>query len=112
MNFWKNEEKSEKAGSEDGSQHESGSVFLTDKEFSRNSILVCATHGNIYAIHKSDGSRLWRAKFPAMGGVISLFVTDDDKLIAGANGKTACLNLLTGETIWMNRMPVSIIKSS
>jgi outer membrane protein assembly factor BamB len=106
MNFWKNEEKGEIAGSERGSV-DGDSVFLTDKEFSRNSILICATHGNIYAIHKKDGSRLWRAKFPAMGGIISLFVTDDDKLIAGANGKTACLNLMNGETIWMNRMAVS-----
>jgi outer membrane protein assembly factor BamB len=84
-------------------------VLMEGSNFDRNDILICATHGKIYAIHKRDGSRLWRASFPtgAFGGIVSLFVTDYDKLVVGANGKTACMDLMTGETEWVNKMPVS-----
>ena len=83
-------------------------VQLTDKPFTRNDILVCATHGYIYAIHKSNGMNIWTAKFPkgAMGNVVSLFVTDEDKLIVGSRGRTAGMNLLNGQTLWLNKMPV------
>jgi outer membrane protein assembly factor BamB len=109
MNILKNEEKSELFSDSKDSEDFSSVKYLTDKEFTRNSILICSTHGNIYAIHKSNGKRIWSKKFPsgAMGGVVSLFVTDDDKLIAGAKGKTACMNLMTGETLWINKMPAS-----
>ncbi|KAI7898102.1 uncharacterized protein BX663DRAFT_565027 [Cokeromyces recurvatus] len=75
--------------------------------FDRNDILICATHGKIYAIHKRDGSRLWRAKFPTggLGGIVSLFVTDTDRLIVGSRGRTASMDLMTGKTLWVNKMP-------
>lgn len=82
--------------------------FSAEKAFTRNDVLICGSHGNIYAIHKTDGSRLWQTTFKAMGGIISLFVTDNDKLIAGAYGKTACLDLMTGALVWVNNMPVSV----
>lgn len=111
MNFFKSSE--EKAAlKQKYEEEEEGDVAvkITDKPFSRNDILVCATHGYIYAIHKSNGSVLWEAKFPssAHGGVVSLFVTDADKLIVGARGRTACMDLLNGSTVWLNTMPVSI----
>ncbi len=78
--------------------------------YTRNDILICATHGHIYAIRKSNGTNIWDAKFPTSvsGGLISVFITDSDKLIFGGFGKTACMDLLTGNTIWVNNMPVSL----
>ncbi|KAI8139596.1 quinon protein alcohol dehydrogenase-like superfamily [Fennellomyces sp. T-0311] len=101
--------------STDDSDGESLSITSTPT-FTRNDILVCATRGKIYAIHKHTGARLWRADFPtgasagaffatgSMGGVISIFITDQDRLIVASNGKTACLDLLTGEERWVNKM--------
>ncbi|KAF7730811.1 hypothetical protein EC973_001329 [Apophysomyces ossiformis] len=98
--------KSEKEALSDG-ESDTESINMANAEFTRNEILLCATHGKIYAIRKNDGARLWRQKFPtgAMGGIVSIFVTDTDKVLVGANGKTACLNLTTGETLWVNKMP-------
>ncbi|KAI7884718.1 uncharacterized protein EV154DRAFT_522038 [Mucor mucedo] len=79
--------------------------FSTERAFTKNDILICASYGNIYAIHKTDGSGLWKSPFKAGGGVISLFVTDSDKIIAGAFGKTACFDLMNGSMIWSNNMP-------
>ncbi|KAG1437085.1 hypothetical protein G6F56_013276 [Rhizopus delemar] len=81
-------------------------IEVYDNNYQRDDILLCATNGKIYALHKKSGSKLWGVKFPtgAMGGIISIFVTDYDKVIAGAYGKTACLNLMTGETLWVNKM--------
>ncbi|KAI9496579.1 quinon protein alcohol dehydrogenase-like superfamily [Zychaea mexicana] len=87
------------------SDSESVSIHSTPS-FTRNDILLCATHGKIYAIHKHTGARLWRASYPtgAMGGVVSIFITDQDRVIVGANGKTACMDLLTGAEKWVNKM--------
>lgn len=76
----------------------------------RNDVLVCSTHGNIYAVRKSNFSRLWKVKSPsgATGGVTSILVTENDKLIVGANGKTSRMDLFTGKTIWSNKMPVRL----
>lgn len=109
MNIFSRDKKEK--GAEDGDAgSDSGSVVLMEgQNFNRNDILICATNGKLYAIHKRDGSRLWRAKYPtgAYGGIVSLFVTDTDKLLAGAQGKTACINMMTGEALWVNKMPVS-----
>ncbi|CEJ04299.1 hypothetical protein RMCBS344292_18264 [Rhizopus microsporus] len=89
-------------------ESDKSSIRLSESvQFQRDDILICATHGKIYAIHKRNGIRLWSSKFPtgASGGIVALFVTDYDKLIAGANGKTACLDLMSGETLWVNKMP-------
>ncbi|KAI8362584.1 hypothetical protein BD560DRAFT_404238 [Blakeslea trispora] len=53
-----------------------------------------------------DGSRIWRADFPGggYGSTVSVFVTDYDDLIVGADGKIACMNLMTGEKKWKNKM--------
>ncbi|KAI9311969.1 hypothetical protein BX666DRAFT_1991398 [Dichotomocladium elegans] len=69
-------------------------------------VLVIASHGRIYAVHKRDGHRLWRRPFPAssMGTAISLFITDQERLIAASNGKTVAMDLFTGETLWINKM--------
>lgn len=100
----KKQEEDDDAGSDSGS-----AVLMEGSNFNRNDVLICATHGKLYAIHKRDGTRLWRAKYPtgAYGSIVSLFVTDTDKLLAGALGKTACVSLMTGETLWVNKMPVS-----
>jgi outer membrane protein assembly factor BamB len=92
-----------------GSKQDTDSIAIGNGPFNSNDILVCATHGKIYAIHKRTGARLWRADFPTggQGGVVSLFITDDGKVIAGARGRTACLELMTGKPIWLNKMPVS-----
>jgi outer membrane protein assembly factor BamB len=81
------------------------------RPFSRNQVIICATHGKLYAVHKKDGSRLWRQSFPTavFGGVVSIFVTDDDTVLVGVSGKTACLNLFTGVFKWVNTMKVSVL---
>ncbi|KAG0170472.1 hypothetical protein DFQ28_001731 [Apophysomyces sp. BC1034] len=99
--------KSEKGSLSDGDSDTCSIKTANDVEFTRNGILLCATHGKIYGIHKKDGARLWRTKFPtgAMGGIVSIFITDTDKVLVGGNGKTACVSLQTGETLWVNKMP-------
>lgn len=86
---------------------ESDSLRQSIRKFTRRDILICASHGYVYAIHKSDGSRLWKTSFKSGSGIISLFVRDNDRLIAGACGRTACLNLLNGGIVWENKMTVS-----
>ena len=91
-----------------------GTEFTTP--FTRNDILVCATHGKIYAVHKRNGARIWRSDFPkgstslfsvgSMGGIVSIFITDQDDLIIASSGKTACLDLYTGAEKWVNKMKV------
>lgn len=110
MNIFSLDKKKKQGEYDDDAGSDSGSVVLMEESnFNRNDVLICATHGKLYAIHKQDGTRLWRTKFPtgAYGGIVSLFVTDTDKLLAGAQGKTACVNLMNGETLWVNKMPVS-----
>ena len=101
-------DKKEKRDEDEDAGSDSGSAVLA-RHFNRNDILICATNGKLYAIHKRDGTRLWRSKYPsgACGGIISLFVTDTDKLLAGTEGKTACMDLMTGEELWVNKMSVS-----
>lgn len=79
----------------------------------RNDILVCSTHGNIYAVRKSNFSRLWKVKSPsgATGGVTSLLVTENDMLIIGANGRTSRMNLFTGKPVWSNKMLIRRLAS-
>lgn len=99
----------EKSGGEEEEDHsDTETILMGDSNFNPNDILICATHGKIYAIHKRNGARLWRANFPtgAWGGIVSLFVSDTDKLLVGSRGRTACLKLTTGETLWVNKMPV------
>ncbi|CAO3615377.1 unnamed protein product [Cunninghamella echinulata] len=74
--------------------------------FNKNQVLMCTTHGKVYAVNKKDGSRLWRQDFPCsnLGGIVSLFVTDNDTVIVGGNGKTAAMDLYTGQTKWTNEM--------
>lgn len=93
----------------DNSSSDTDSITVENQGFTRKDILVCATHGKIYAIHKRTGARIWRSDFPTGGNgqVVSLFITDYDTIIAGARGRTACLQLMTGKPIWLNKMPVS-----
>ncbi|KAI8375093.1 quinon protein alcohol dehydrogenase-like superfamily [Choanephora cucurbitarum] len=79
---------------------------MRETEYKRNDILICATNGKIYAVHKKDGSRIWGCSFPerAYGNTVSVFVTDYDDVIIGAVGKIACLDLMTGEKKWLNKM--------
>ncbi|KAI8086708.1 uncharacterized protein BX664DRAFT_265808 [Halteromyces radiatus] len=96
-------------GKDEKKSLDSDSISLENNytgKFTRNQVLLCSTHGKIYAINKKDGSRFWRQDFPtgAMGGIVSLFITDQDTVIIGGNGKTACLDLFTGEPRWVNKM--------
>ncbi|KAI9496582.1 quinon protein alcohol dehydrogenase-like superfamily [Zychaea mexicana] len=101
-----------------GSKHDSDGESTDVREYtspvSRNDVLICATHGKIYAVHKHSGARIWRADFPkgsssifsvgSMGSVVSIFITDQDDLIICSSGKTASLNLYTGAVNWVNKM--------
>ncbi|KAI8138031.1 hypothetical protein BJV82DRAFT_324557 [Fennellomyces sp. T-0311] len=78
-----------------------------------NDVLVISFSGKIYAVQKKDGTRIWRVEAPTGSNVselvsseiVSLFITDDDQLIVGSGGRTACLDLFTGVTKWLNKMP-------
>ncbi|KAI8061595.1 quinon protein alcohol dehydrogenase-like superfamily [Gongronella butleri] len=88
---------------------DASTLDLNGRPFDLKDVLFCTTRGNIYAISKSDGTRYWRQDFPesicgAYVGVVSVFVTDDGKLMAGANGKIACIDVRTGNIKWVNRM--------
>ncbi|KAG2207687.1 hypothetical protein INT47_011807 [Mucor saturninus] len=97
--------RTERNSSEDStSSTEQQDPRLTVKKFTRRDILICASHGYIYAIHKADGSRLWKTSFKSGSGIISLFVRDNDRLIAGAFGRTTCLNLLNGGIVWETKL--------
>lgn len=73
-------------------------------------ILICATRGNVYALSKRNGTQLWKVESPtgtAMSGILSIFVVPESRqvLVAGG-GKTACLDMTRGHTVWMNKMDV------
>ncbi|KAI7849359.1 hypothetical protein BDC45DRAFT_521041 [Circinella umbellata] len=69
-------------------------------------IIVCARREKIYAVHKEDGRRLWRIKSPigSSSGIISIYVTEDYKVLLGARGKAACIELRTGKHLWTQKM--------
>ncbi|KAI9268276.1 hypothetical protein BDA99DRAFT_603759 [Phascolomyces articulosus] len=98
----------------DNDANQGGTQQYYNAPVSRHEIIVCATHGKIYALHKHSGARIWRADFPkgstslfavgSMGGIVSIFITDQDDLIIASSGKTACLDLYTGDVKWVNKM--------
>lgn len=81
----------------------------TGPEFDRHDILLCATRGRVYAIHKQDGRRLWRVKLRtgSSSAIQSIYVTENDKVLVGGNGRVACIELMTGSLVWIQKMPVS-----
>ncbi|KAI7852587.1 hypothetical protein BDC45DRAFT_570856 [Circinella umbellata] len=107
--------KEEKTGFDNHSDDNISTISVAGpSSFSRNDILLCSTRGNIYAVHKHTGARLWRADFPtgstsffasgSGGGIVSMFITDEDRVIIAAAGKAAALELLTGKVLWVNKM--------
>lgn len=113
--FFSSEEKKKRFDDDDnGSSDEdslsvpSGSLDAPPKHYARDDIIVCATKGKLYAVSKRDGSRIWRADFPS-SGVVSVFITDMDQVIAGGNGKTVCYDLYNGKQRWMNNMKVNLL---
>ncbi|KAI8061596.1 quinon protein alcohol dehydrogenase-like superfamily [Gongronella butleri] len=77
-----------------------------NRRFKRNEVLLVTSHGKVYAVSKADGSRYWRTPFPGGGlvGPVSIFVTNNDCVLIGCQGKMACLALYTGELKWVNKM--------
>ncbi|KAI8988856.1 quinon protein alcohol dehydrogenase-like superfamily [Pilobolus umbonatus] len=69
-------------------------------------ILLCSSHGTVYAVNKANGAPIWSTRFPlsALDSVISLFVTDSDKVIAASKGMTVCMELYSGSILWKNCM--------
>ncbi|KAI7885062.1 hypothetical protein K492DRAFT_191356 [Lichtheimia hyalospora FSU 10163] len=92
----------------DRSNSSSSNFFGSASSLSPQEILICATHGNVYALQKRDGTPLWKVESPtgtAMSGILSIFVVPESRhvLVAGG-GKTACLDMTRGHTVWMNKM--------
>lgn len=75
-------------------------------EFTRDDMLICAVNGYVYAIHKKDGTILWEKYIAVTAAVISVYVSDNDRVIAAAVGVTHSIDLMTGEIIWSNNMTV------
>ncbi|KAI8145364.1 hypothetical protein BJV82DRAFT_603396 [Fennellomyces sp. T-0311] len=71
-------------------------------------ILVFGLATKIYGLRKEDDARIWRADAPT--GItavrLSMFVTNDNRLVVGGSGRTACIDLRTGQIKWPNKMPV------
>lgn len=96
--------RSDSSGGSGSSSNLFGSIL------SPQEILICATRGNVYALSKRDGTPLWKVESPtgtAMSGILSIFVVPESRqvLVAGG-GKTACLDMTRGHTVWMNKMDV------
>ncbi|KAJ8655148.1 hypothetical protein O0I10_009183 [Lichtheimia ornata] len=94
--------RSDSSGGSGSSSNLFGSIL------SPQEILICATRGNVYALSKRDGTPLWKVESPtgtAMSGILSIFVVPESRqvLVAGG-GKTACLDMTRGHTVWMNKM--------
>ncbi|CAG8601084.1 409_t:CDS:2 [Funneliformis mosseae] len=69
---------------------------------SPENLLVCSTAGEVFAINKTDGTRVWNSKLSGVGyGVGALFVFDN-KVYVGMNGHLIALNLADGAVIWNN----------
>ncbi|KAI9268273.1 hypothetical protein BDA99DRAFT_558437 [Phascolomyces articulosus] len=69
----------------------------------RNGILICATYGRIYAIHKKSGENLWMAEYPTntfYGSTASVFITDQDSVLVATNSKASCLDLFNSTIKW------------
>ncbi|CAI2177588.1 16528_t:CDS:1 [Funneliformis geosporum] len=73
-----------------------------DNKISPENLLICSTVGEVYAIKKTDGARVWTAKLSGVGyGVGALFVSDS-KAYVGMNGHLVALNLTDGAEVWRN----------
>ncbi|KAI9276991.1 hypothetical protein BDA99DRAFT_567866 [Phascolomyces articulosus] len=90
----------------DTMDEDGASAISMEPSINSNDIIVCARSDKIYAIHKEDGRRLWRIKSPigSSGGIISIYVTEDYKVLLGARGKAACIELRTGKHLWTQKM--------
>ena len=84
------------------------SIISLESSIKSSDIIVCARRNKIYAVHKEDGRRLWRIKSPigSSGGIISIYVTENYKVLLGARGKAACIELRTGRHLWTQEMKV------
>ncbi|MGB8353032.1 MAG: PQQ-binding-like beta-propeller repeat protein [Chthoniobacteraceae bacterium] len=70
-----------------------------------NSVLFVGIKGKVTAINKRDGVILWTTKLS--GGLGDDFVTltcDDTMLYAAARGEIHCLDITTGNVLWINRL--------
>lgn len=109
MNFFKSSSDEKAEIKRQYEEEEDLRSVISSTPITRDNVLVCATHGHIFALHKSNGGLFWKTKFlSAQGGVISLYFTDNDELLVGTKGKTASLDFLTGTTLEMKKIPVSI----
>jgi len=71
---------------------------------SPNNLLICATRGKVYAVHKKDGTSIWKSHVQGLGiAPLSIFTIDDLVLVAGF-GKVVALDILTGEERWRNEL--------
>lgn len=101
----------EKSGS--FSSNSSSSMMGSASFLSPQEILICATHGNVYALRKRDGTLLWKVESPtgtAMSGILSIFVVpESNQILVAGGGKVACLDMTRGNTLWMNKMDVCYV---
>ena len=90
---------------------DNSSIISLEPSIKSSDIIVCARRDKIYAVHKEDGRRLWRIKSPigSSGGIISIYVTEDYKVLLGASGKAACIELRTGKHLWTQKMKVRVL---
>ncbi|KAI7879286.1 hypothetical protein K492DRAFT_84120 [Lichtheimia hyalospora FSU 10163] len=78
-----------------------------DASVNINNILLCATNERLFTVDKRDGSIFWEIKSPigSSGGIVSISFLDQDKIIIGGRGRTACIDIRTSDLLWKQKMP-------
>jgi hypothetical protein len=68
-----------------------------------NDILLLGLKQSVAAIHRADGSFLWKTKLPEGNGSSFITLTSDLKYVfAVCHGVLHCLELQTGTLVWTN----------
>ncbi|KAI9311971.1 quinon protein alcohol dehydrogenase-like superfamily [Dichotomocladium elegans] len=75
----------------------------------REDLLVVALGGTIYCLDKRrQGARLWKARVESLNVMddshCAVFVSDEDKVFAGGDGKTVAFDLYTGRLLWRHKV--------
>lgn len=68
-------------------------------------VVFVALKKQVAALNKSDGAILWTTQLPgAMGDGFVTLTCDDTRLYAFTQGQMHCLDVISGNILWSNKM--------
>lgn len=85
---------------------------------SADDLIFVGLNSFVSALNKFNGQIIWRTNISSMSGIPLSVIYTNGKILVGAVGKVVCLDALTGQELWTNKLPglrysnVSIISTT